>query len=297
VVDLVKLLDTFPAFERYWASVKDCPISTQIARWESDYMAPWPELLQKQKDNYRRAGVSWRRIARTRIFPKIPGRLVRLRRLHANLLRELPIAWKRARDALQAGFGAQFVIYVGIGCGAGWATRFGGSPVVLFGLENAAELTDGKKGEWPGCVSHEVAHLVHDEWRRRAGLPGIEDSQGPYWRLYEEGFATECERVIEDPRRFRLRTGRADWLPWCTGHRAELAQKFLRDVRARRPVRRFFGSWYNIQGHTECGYYLGAEVIRQLKETLSLHRIACLTAPQARRISRAVLRSFAGAPR
>ena len=37
-------------------------------------------------------------------------------------------------------FPITFVIHVGIGCGAGWATRFRGRPAVLFGLENATEV-------------------------------------------------------------------------------------------------------------------------------------------------------------
>ncbi|MFZ0830369.1 MAG: hypothetical protein WCB18_03805 [Thermoplasmata archaeon] len=289
----MKLLDTFPAFEAYWASVRTLPIAVQIARWESDYMAPWPELLQKQKDDYRQAGQSWQRIARARIFPRIPARLGRLRRLHDNLVRELPGAWKRTREVLEVDFDVQFVIYIGLGCGAGWATQLGGVPAVLFGLENAAEATAGERGGGPGAVSHEVAHLVHDEWRRRARLPGIEDARGPYWQLYEEGFATECERVIDGPSRFRLRTGRPDWLGWCTQHRAALARRFLKDVRARRSVRPFFGSWFSIGGHTECGYYLGAELIRHLKETLSLREIARLSSPEVRESARRALTSFA----
>jgi hypothetical protein len=289
----VELLDTFPAFERFWLNVESLPVSAQIERWETDYMAPWPELLSKQREVYRRARVSWWRIARTRIFPKIPARLDRLRRLHSNLRRELPGAWRRTRTALSVDFEVLFVIYVGLGCGAGWATRLGGKPAVLFGLENAADMTAGRRGEWPGSVPHEVAHLVHEEWRRRGGIGGLESSRGPYWQLYEEGFATECERTIATPAAFRLRTGKAGWLAWCETNRAGLARDFLRDVRARRSVRRFFGSWYNIQGFSECGYYLGGEVVRKLKESYRLNEIACWSGREVRQHIHPILRAFA----
>jgi hypothetical protein len=279
----MEIVDTFPAFERFWASVERLPIPLQVERWRSDYMAAWPELLRKQQDEYRHRGVSWQKIARKRIFPKIPERLARLRRLHANLRRELPGAWKRTRAELRVDFPVRFVIYVGIGCGAGWATRFEGKPAVLFGLENAAEMTAGRRGEWAGSVYHEVAHLVHTEWRHRARLPALEELSGPYWHLFEEGFATECERTIAPAAVFRLRTGRADWLPWCERHKAQLAQMFLRDVRARRSVRRFFGSWFNIQGHVECGYFLGAEAVRELKRSSTIEEIARLDSPAVRR--------------
>ncbi|MGA7650690.1 MAG: hypothetical protein WBW40_08320 [Thermoplasmata archaeon] len=289
----LQLLDTFPAFERYWRAVRTQPLEVQIDRWEHGYMAAWPELLEKQQQNYSEEGLDWKQIARTRIFPHLPERLPRMRRLHANLLRTLPDSWSRTRRALKVDFPVRFVIYVGVGLGAGWATRYGGQPACLFGLENAAEIASGKDAANPGAVSHEVAHLTQDEWRRRRGLRGIEEPRGPYWQLYEEGFATECERRIEDPRSFRLKTGQADWLPWCRRHRAWLAAKFLRDVEARRSMRPFFGSWYDIRGHIECGYYLGQEMVREWTETASLQKVAVLPEPVVRRKARSTLRRWA----
>ncbi len=288
-----QVLDTFPAFERYWRAVRSKPIEVQIDRWEYEYMAAWPELLEKQQRNYSEEGVDWKRIARTRIFPHLPERLALMRRLHRNLLKTLPESWSRTRRALKLDFPVRFVIYVGIGVGAGWATRYGGQPACLFGLENIAEIAPAEDGGSSGAVSHEVAHLANDEWRRRSGLRGIEGPGGPYWQLYEEGFATECERCIEEPRSFRLRTGRPDWLPWCTSHRAWLAAKFLRDVRARRSLRPFFGSWYKIRGHIECGYYLGQQIVRDWTKVASLKGVALLPEPTVRRRGRSTLRQIA----
>jgi hypothetical protein len=289
----LQVLDTFPAFEKYWRGVRSAPLEVQIDRWEHEYMAPWPELVEKLRRNYSEMGVDWKRIARTRIFPRLPERLPRIRRLRRNLLGTLPDSWARTCRVLKVDFPVRFVIYVGIGVGAGWATRYGGRPACLFGLENAAELASGEDESMPETVSHEVAHLVHEEWRRRKGLRGIDTPRGPYWQLYEEGFATECERRIEDPRSFRLRCGRADWLPWCTRHRAWLAAKFLRDVRARRPLRPFFGSWNNIRGHIDCGYYLGQQMIQDWTETASLEEVAVLPEAVVRRKARSTLRKLA----
>jgi hypothetical protein len=293
LVPSLQLLDTFPAFERYWRVVRSKPLEVQIDRWEHGYMASWPELLEKLQRAYSEEGEDWERIARTRVFPNLPERLPRMRRLHRRLLRTLPDSWSRTQQALTVDFPVRFVIYVGIGVGAGWATRYGGQPACLFGLENAAEIASGKDAANPGAVSHEVAHLAHEEWRRRAGLRGIEEPRGPYWQLYEEGFATECERRIEDPRSFRLRTGQADWLRWCHHHRAWLAAKFLRDAEARRSMRPFFGSWYNIRGHIDCGYYLGQDMVREWTETASLQEVAVLPEPVVRRKARSTLRRWA----
>ena len=279
----LQVLDTFPTFERYWETVRSKPVAVQIDCWETEYMARWPELLEKQKGAYSEEGMDWKRIAKTRIFPQLSERLPRMRLLHRRLLRSIPRSWSRTRRVLEPGFPVRFIIYVGIGFGAGWATRYGGQPACLLGLENATETAYGRSGGMPGVVSHEVAHLVHDEWRRRNGLQGIDEPGGPFWQLYEEGFATECERRVEDPRRYRLRTGSPDWLPWCQCHRAWLATKFLRDVRARNSLRPFFGSWYKIHGHIECGYFLGAEMVREWAEHSSLKEIALLPEPAVRR--------------
>jgi hypothetical protein len=286
----VSVIDTFPAFERYWARARFEPIGVQIERWESEYMAQWPELLEKQKRNYAEEGMDWRRIARTRIFPRLPERLPRIRKLHRRLRESLPTSWSRSCQLLKPDFPVRFVIYVGIGVGAGWATRYGGEPACLFGLENAAEIASGENAGMPGSVAHEVAHLVHDEWRRKNGLRGLEAPTGPFWRLYEEGFATECERRVDGPRRFRLRTGRPDWFPWCTSHRAWLAATFLRATRLRRSVRRFFASWYNLRGQIECGYFLGAGIVREWAELSSLKEVALMPETAVRRRMRSSLR-------
>lgn len=251
-------------------------------------MGPWPELLAKQKENYAIEGVDWKRVARQHVFPHLAKRLGRMRELHRDLLQTLPQSWARAQRLLDLRFPVTFVIYVGIGCGAGWATTYDGRPACLLGLENAAESHRRGDGWCRRVVAHEVAHLAHQEWR---GERWAQNSD-PWWTLYEEGFATYCERILE-PRSFALRTGKGDWLPWCERRRAWLAAKFLRDVKARRAIRPFFGSWYNINGYIETGYYLGSEMIRDWTRKVPLRALATLPLPELRRKARTTLRRFA----
>ncbi|MDE1822170.1 MAG: hypothetical protein KGI98_15130 [Euryarchaeota archaeon] len=279
-----KVLDLFPDFEEFWARVRADPISSQLDRWEREHMAPWPELLSKQKENYAEEGFDWRRVARKWVFPFLEERFPRMRAIHLDLVRNLPKAWRRTRSALGIRFPVRFVIYVGIGCGAGWATTYEGRPSCLFGLENAATEHDGKDGWTFRTVAHEVAHLAHQHWRGERW----EHRPDPWWMLYEEGFATHCERRIE-PEGFLRRTGRKDWLPWCDEHRSWLARKFLSDVAGRRSLRPFFGSWYNIRGQIETGYYLGSEMIREWTERGSLQEVARLPLPEVRLRARATL--------
>ena len=256
-------------------------------------MAPWPELLQKQQEEHAREGFDWRTIARDQVFPHLEDRLPRMRALHREFLRDLPGAWRRTQRVLGVRFPVRFVIYVGTGLGS-WATSYGGQPACLIGLENAAEKHDGTDGWARRIVAHEVGHLTHEAWRKER-LTGHTD---PYWMLYEKGFATYAERRVE-PRAFPGRTGREDWLPWCDEHRAWLAQKFLADVQARRSLRPFFGSWFNVRGRIETGYYLGSEVIRRWTRTQSLAEIARIPESEIRERVRTALRGFAegGRPR
>ena len=68
-----------------------------------------------------------------------------------------------------------------------------------------------------------------------------------------------------------------DWLEWCQTNRASLAAGFLELAETGGDIRLFFGSWYDISGWKQCGYYLGHEVIRRMEKDLSLSQIASLT--------------------
>ena len=41
-------------------------------------------------------------------------------------------------------------------------------------------------------------------------------------------------------------------------------------------VRPFFGSWFDVQGRKQCGYFLGHELIRQLEANMNMKEIALL---------------------
>lgn len=216
-------------------------------------MAPWPELLAKQKENYRVEAMESRRVARTRISPHIEERLPRMRALRDELLRTIPGSVAMTRKRLRVRFPVHFVIYVGLGCGAGWATRYGDGPACLFGLENAAQVHLPEVRSYARVVPHVLAHLAHMEWRRKYGTEWP-SHDSPWWQLYEEGFATQYEREIIGPASFRRRMSDTDWLPWRQKNQRWLARKFLAGVAAHRSVRPFFGSWYNIRGKIEMGY-------------------------------------------
>lgn len=272
----LEIVDTFPAFLAFFPEVVSRSLPDQIEAWETTYMSQWPELLQKQKVCYAEEGEDWQAVAQRRIFPRLAERLPVLATVHENLLPVLHPTFARARAALGFEKEVIFVLYVGIGCGAGWATTYQDTPAVLFGLENAAEEGWTAQETLRGLVAHELGHLAHVHWRAEAGL---EKGRGPWWQLYNEGFAQRCEHLIHGRPTWHMTAGydeKGGWYFWCRSNESWLAQEFLRRVEAGESLRPFFGSWHDLQGHKQCGYYLGHEVLRQLEKEQDLHTLALL---------------------
>ncbi len=270
----IQIIDTFPAFEQFWQCFNRQPIDVQIDAWTAVYMSAWPELLQMQVEDYQAEGLDWKQVARQRIFPYTQERFRAMQTAHANLLKVCERVLSKAQILLPLDSDMLFVIYTGIGCGAGWATTYQGKPAVLFGLENIAEEGWSESPIIDGLVAHELGHVMHSELRRRSRLA---EGSGAWWQLYSEGFAQRCEHRIQGRDTWHMAHGQVGgWLEWCRANRASLAASFLELAENGGDIRPFFGSWFDISGRKQCGYYLGHAVIRQLERDLSLTQIALL---------------------
>jgi hypothetical protein len=268
-----RLIDAFPQFTQFWEQVKHKSLDEQIELWADEYMSQWPELMNKQTSDYQDQGVDWRQIARERIFPFLPERLDGMKQAHRGLQSCIGPIYDRARATLGLDFDIVFVIYVGIGCGAGWATTLEGTPACLFGLENVVEYGWTERDALAALTAHEVGHLLHFEWRKRKV---IELCKGPMWQLYEEGFAQRCEHITMALDTWHQQVGQEGWTEWCSRNLGELAAHFLELVDAGEPVTPFFGSWYDVQGWRQCGYYLGHEIVSEWMAEDGIERVALL---------------------
>ena len=276
----VQIIDTFPAFLTYWSQVKDKSLDDQLESWATEYMSSWPDLLAKQLDDYSLQKQDWRQIGRKKIFLYLPNRLPAMELAHQNLLELCEPVYLKVQQAFSFESDITFVIYIGIGCGAGWATTFRDVPAVLFGLENIAECGWSEAKAITGLVAHELGHLVHFYWRAERGkLIGA----GPWWQLYEEGFAQRCESsILGSIPWHQVVTGKTDdWLSWCQSHKRWLASEFLRRVDVGEPTVSFFSSWFDIQGRSETGYFLGCEAIKELERQFTLTEIALVDDAEA----------------
>jgi len=273
----LEIVDTFPAFLDYWESCRGLSLDVQIEKWAQGYLSPWPDLLAMQVEDYQAQDIDWRVIARERIFPHLVERLPALETAHTNLLAVGESVYERALETLGVSTPAVFVIHVGIGCGAGWVTRFRDKHAILFGLENIAECGWQGRDAIAGLVAHEMGHLVHMAWREGHQLSM---GSGPWWQLYEEGFAQYCESLVSGGQSWHQAQSDSEWLDWCRDNLGWLAAEFIRMVNQGESVRPFFGSWFDLRGKRQTGYYLGCEVVKALADERSVQEIALLTDPE-----------------
>ncbi len=236
-------------------------------------MAGWPELLRRQIEAYQQEKTDWKKVARERIFPFLNLRMPTMAAAREELIKFCEPVFVAAQKMFDFEFPVTFVIYIGLGLGAGWATIYFGQPAVLFGLENIAEEGWSKSEAIEGLIAHELGHLLHQHWRKKADM---DLGTGPWWQLYTEGFAQRCEHLILGKESWHMARGpgNQDWLPWCRNNIKWLAAEFLRRADLSEDTRPFFGSWLDIKGRKQTGYYLGCQVVQELHRQNSLKEIA-----------------------
>ncbi|HSG42827.1 MAG TPA: hypothetical protein VLA72_06705 [Anaerolineales bacterium] len=270
-----EIIDTFPSFLSVWNEAQHSTLDFQIDAWFDRYMSKWPEVLQKQLDDFTSLNEDWRVTARERIFPALPERLSAMQTAHDNLLKICGDIYDRCQQTTGFDNNLVCVIYVGLGCGAGWATEYDGKPAILFGLENIAEESWLDRAALTGLAAHELGHLVHFEWRKQADL---QNEENQWWQLYTEGFAQRCESAILGQPSWHMQAeSEMGWREWCEQNIGWLAAEFLRRSDQTEDMRPFFGSWFDLRGYKQTGYFLGHELIATLQKQMSLQEIAMLT--------------------
>ncbi len=267
-----EVVDTYPYFRRVWERYGGCGVDVFLEKWIEEYMSLFPELFRLVKGCY---GDGWREVARSRVFPRLDGLISSIESAYSNLFSVIPEAYGRSMEFWSVDVEVVFVVYVGVGCGAGWATDYCDRYAVLLGLENIAELGWCGVDDLMGLVLHELSHVVH-AYLRGISCKKLEELEGdPLFLLYSEGFATRCEHLILGRESWRIASD-GSWIRWCRGNIGFLAREYLRRVDEGRPVNDFYGSWLNIEGRSQTGYFLGHEFIRYLEKGRSIREIAVM---------------------
>jgi hypothetical protein len=266
-----RIIDTYDDFIEYWKTAKRKNLNEPIMCWQNLYMKKYPELLSKQIQTYENADIDWRKAA-NKVLHLVPQRLKTMATARSNALKIIEPTYEKAKHRLDFDSDITFVLYVGIGCGAGWATTYNRRPAILLGLENIAEEKWHTENRLEGLISHEIGHLVHMKSRGQWKIFERAE-EDPAFLLYSEGFAQKCEHVILQRESWHMAPNN-HWIAWCEKNRSWLAKQFLDKINQNNSVRDFFGSWYSINGRKQTGYFLGKTFIDSLEKTWSLKEIA-----------------------
>lgn len=116
------------------------------------------------------------------------------------------------------------------------------------------------------------------------------EDRDPLFSLYSEGFAQRCEHIIRGKETWHMAPDE-DWVSWCRENLAWLVREFLERVYRNEPVTDFFGSWYDIQGRKQAGYFMGHEFVKSLEKAYSLKEAAVLPFEDVQRLVREWLKS------
>jgi len=262
------------------AAVSGLSVDKQIDRWHAFYRERAPCLLEKVTADYEAGGHDWRAVAREHVWPHLLENLERMEAARCSMLDVCASLYERAAGALGLDFDVLFVVYVGIGSGAGWATRFRGRPAVLVGLENVAELGWQGQESMRGLLAHEIGHLFMFE--RRGEEPRAFGD--PLCDLFEEGFAQHAEHSILAAETWHC-SSQEGWLEWCKENEARLARRYLESLQDKGEVRRFFGSWFDIEGWRQTGYFLGCRMMAPLAQRRGMGELALLPCAEMRQLA------------
>lgn len=271
---MYKIIDTFNDFIDYWSFARLKNIEEKVELWENLYMKKYPELLRKQTGCYKEIELDWKKIFKEKILPKLEDYIPLMQRARENLIKICGSIYEQAVKKIGLNFDVIFVIYVGIGCGAGWATEYDGFPASLFGLEKIVELNWHTQKKLKGLICHELGHLIHVKYRK--GFKKFEkEERDTSFLLYSEGFAKRFEYLILGEEIWN-EADDENWLLWCKEHKKYLAKEYLSRINNKINVNDFFGDLLSIKGKRQTGYFLGYEFIRWLEKNYNIMEISVL---------------------
>ncbi len=203
----------------------------------------------------------------------------KLQKMHDSFVNALDGLEERIREQLHTELDADIVLYLGLCNGAGWAETIGGKPVVLLGIEKIIELDWTGYADMVGLIYHELGHLWHFSVRTAETFVETQAEQG-IWQLYTEGIAMTAEQLLCRDAGF-YHQNRDGWLDWCRANRLRLFREYARRIDAGESVQDFFGDWCSYEGHSDTGYYLGAELVREAMKIYCMDKVLNLSSYDA----------------
>ena len=195
----------------------------------------------------------------------------RIETAHKSITRISPLLSEKISKLFNIPLDIIIIFYLGLCNGAGWATTLDGKNVILSGAEKIAELEWHNEDTISDLICHEAAHLIHFELRRN--LPKPCES---IWQIYAEGFATRVSHLLYKEGFYHQNQN--GWLEFCQRNTEIIKKEYWKHLINAENVSCFFGDWNTFMDHSNLGYYLGCEFIRELEKRYTIQNIALLSA-------------------
>lgn len=206
----------------------------------------------------------------------------KLEMMHRSFCKVTAGLEERIRDVFHAEIHADIVLCLGLCNGAGWAVEIHHRPTVLLGIEKIIELDWVDEISMIGLIDHELGHLWHFQERTRQREIKTSADKA-LWQLYSEGMAMYFEHSLCGDYSF-YHQNKNGWLHWCSENKKRLFQKYNFLVENGESVQDFFGDWCSLEGHSDIGYFLGAELVRKAVEKYPLPEVLNLSMDQIRQL-------------
>lgn len=272
---MIKIINTFKHFDECFETNLDTSVEEKINLWENCYINKYPELEKKCKDDYENCGYKWRDIAHSRVFNRTKNDFSKMKEAYDNIMLTLDGINDKVKKVFGLNLDINIVLYVGLCNSAGWVDYYEGKRAILFGIDKIAELNWHTVEKLEPLVAHELCHVIHFELRGKDNLPDSVE-RTPYnigiWRIYEEGFA----QFYQNKFLLSEHDCRGDeWIKKCILNKKKLKNMYLKALLDEQiGVRDFYGDWFEVLGISDTGYFLGAELIKELDKVYSAKVIA-----------------------
>lgn len=275
---MIRIIDTFRDFEKCFKDNLNISLEEKISLWEEEYISKYPELEKKCKEDYENSGYKWRKIAVDMVFNRTKDDFSKMLEAYNNILLLLTDINERVKKVFGVNLDINIVLYAGLCNSAGWVDYYNGKRAILFGIDKIAELSWHTMDKLKTLISHELCHVIHFDLRGEDNLPSSVENNNynrGIWRIYEEGFAQFYQqKLLNDEVDCRGN----EWIEECNSNKEQLKTLYLSALLDEsNRIKEFFGDWFKVLGISDTGYFLGAELIKELNSRYSVEYIACLS--------------------
>ena len=269
----MSLIDAFEPIETLGDRVKTT--EALLTGWIRA-MSQFPEIYDVCTSDYTEAGFDWQTIALTRIMPYSLKHWSCLQTTYHQLKKLCHMDTLRAGGFNPTDFEElMFVLYHGLGNGAGWAHAYDGKPAIWLGIDKLCELGWTTTKQLKALIVHEAAHLWHAQ-KLHVSLPRFAQyCNHPIFRLVAEGIAMVYETTI-DP----LGSRSEAWFKACEERLPDIKKLYAQSLRENNDAwQRFFGDWHTVENLPDTGYFIGKRLVDWLTQDRMLEAVAVMSLP------------------